>query len=121
TFLSTIRKHKASFLVAPVDSTSPSSPIISAAFGPAIACVLKSVSTEISGESGPTSDIQLPAYIKVSAPLLYKPLPRTFPLIYVVSPIVKSASAVAATEPKMLEKDIQYMVNTIYSITDSNS
>ncbi|KYN40753.1 Cuticle protein 8 [Trachymyrmex septentrionalis] len=70
------------FSCASVDSTSPSSPIISAE--PAIACAFKSISTEINSEPEPTSDIQLPAYVKVSAPLLYKPLPRTFPLIYVV-------------------------------------
>lgn len=90
----------------PVDSASLD------AFGPTIACVLKFASMK-SDASGPESNIPSPTYVKVSAPLLYKPLPRTSSLVYIAPPIVKSASAIVATEPKLLEKDIQNMVNNI--------
>lgn len=100
------------FSCAPVDS------VISTSSTRAIACAFKPASSriEISSEPGrvtSTSDqrAQLPTYVKVSSPLLYKPLPRTSSLVYVAPPIVKSASAIVATEPKTLEKDVRYMVN----------
>lgn len=92
----------------PVDSASLD------AFGPTIACVLKFTSMK-SDASGPESNVPSPTYVKVSAPLLYKPLPRTSSLVYIAPPIVKSASAIVATEPKSLEKDIQNMAYPKYS------
>lgn len=96
----------------------PCAPLDSAnAFGLGVACALKSSNADekISGEEpGPTipvSEARLPTYVQVSAPLLYKPLPRTSSLVYVAPPIVKSASAVVATEPKALGKDVRYVVN----------
>jgi len=73
--------------------------------------VFKSASTEISSEPEAMSDVQLPTYVRVTAPLLYKPLSKMSSLIYVAPLIVKSASAIVAMEPKMLEKDARYMVN----------
>lgn len=90
----------------PVDSTSLD------AFGPTIACALKFASMKTNEAYEPGSHrLSSPTYVKVSAPLLYKPLPRTSSLVYIAPPIVKSASAVVATEPKSLEKDAQNMVN----------
>lgn len=90
----------------PVDSMSLD------AFGPTIACALKFSSIKSNDASGPGSHhLSSPTYVKVSAPLLYKPLPRTSSLVYIAPPIVKSASAIVATEPKSLEKDVQNMVN----------
>ncbi|KAL0118010.1 hypothetical protein PUN28_009000 [Cardiocondyla obscurior] len=103
-----------------VFSCTPLDPASSNAFGAAVTCALKPTSGEISDEfgSGPTTstnDVQPPTYVKVSSPLLYKPLPRMSSLIYVASPIVKSASAVVATEPKIQEKDIRYTAYPRYS------
>ncbi|GAB1859025.1 Cuticle protein 19 [Camponotus japonicus] len=94
----------------PVDSTSLD------AFGPTIACALKFASMKSDDASGSGSHhLASPTYVKVSAPLLYKPLPRTSSLVYIAPPIVKSASAIVATEPKSLEKDVQNMAYPKYS------
>ncbi|XP_011869525.1 PREDICTED: cuticle protein 8-like [Vollenhovia emeryi] len=86
------------FSCAPLDSASSTAPTVACA--------------EPDGPDEPTTT---PTYVKVSAPLLYKPLPRTSSLVYVAPPIVKSASAVVATEPKTLEKDVRYMAYPKYS------
>lgn len=102
----------------PDASPIPCAPLVdsaSASHGPAVACAvaLKSADQEIGGEgfAGPTIPASDATYVRVSAPLLYKPLPRTSSLVYVAPPIVKSASAVVATEPKALGKDVRYVVN----------
>ncbi|XP_012219285.2 cuticle protein 21-like isoform X1 [Linepithema humile] len=105
------RRSRNSYPCAPVDSTASSGP-----FG-AIACTLNPVSRKTNSESEPEDYVSPPppAYVKVSAPLLYKPLPRTSTLVYIAPPIVKSASAVVATKPKLVEKDVQYMAYPKYS------
>ncbi|XP_029166809.1 larval cuticle protein A1A-like [Nylanderia fulva] len=107
------KNSRRAYLCTPVDATSSSSD----AFGPTIACALKFASSpmQISGASGSTSHLSSPTYVKVSAPLLYKPLPRTSSLVYVAPPIVKSASAVVATEPKLENEDIQHTAYPKYS------
>ncbi|XP_072760568.1 cuticle protein 8 isoform X2 [Anoplolepis gracilipes] len=102
------QNSRQAYACTPIDSTSLD------AFGPTIACALKFASMK-SKVSGPESHIPSPTYVKVSAPLLYKPLPRTSSLVYIAPPIVKSASAIVATEPKSLEKDIQNMAYPKYS------
>ncbi|XP_011633518.1 cuticle protein 19-like, partial [Pogonomyrmex barbatus] len=100
------------FSCAPLDSGS------STTLGPAIACTLKPatlIDSKSDSEPTPTSDVSLLTYVKVSAPLFYKSLPRTSSLIYIAPPIVKSASAIVATEPKILEKDVRYMADPKYS------
>lgn len=72
-------------------------------------------------ESRLGAHVPTPTYVKVSAPLLYKPLPRTSSLVYIAPPIVKSASAIVATEPKTAtEKDTQYMVKNKTVVTILN-
>ncbi|TGZ56676.1 uncharacterized protein [Temnothorax longispinosus] len=111
-------RQRHAFSCAPLDSAS-ASPSALDPLGPAqpaVACALKPVSraadAEIINQPG---SARLPTYVKVSAPLLYKPLPRTSSLVYVAPPIVKSASAIVATEPKTLEKDARYMAYPKYS------
>lgn len=97
-----------SYPCAPVDAASD-------AFGSAIACALKIMSMKSDdSEARLSGHIPAPTYVKVSAPLLYKPLPRMSSLVYIAPPIVKSASAIVATEPKTMEKDTQYMVKKIF-------
>lgn len=92
-----------------MDSTASLDP-----FG-AIACTLNPASrkTDSESESEDHPSPPSPTYVKVSAPLLYKPLPRTSTLVYIAPPIVKSASAFVATKPKLVEKDVQYMVMNV--------
>ncbi|XP_071578032.1 uncharacterized protein [Temnothorax nylanderi] len=128
-------RQRHAFSCAPLDSASPRTGTtgrtpsalgpLGPAHQPAVACALKAASRAAEiinqpgrpGRPGPTSDVRqrLPTYVKVSAPLLYKPLPRTSSLVYVAPPIVKSASAIVATEPKTLEKDARYMAYPKYS------
>ncbi|KAL2722999.1 larval cuticle protein A1A-like isoform X1 [Vespula maculifrons] len=87
------------------------------AIPPAIACAFKSTSTAKRGSNVPSSRASPPSptYVKVSSPISYKPLPRTSSLVYVAPPIVKSASAVVATDRKSVEKDVDYMSYPKYS------
>ncbi|XP_014484827.1 PREDICTED: cuticle protein 19 [Dinoponera quadriceps] len=108
--LPSFENSKHSYPCAPVDAASLD------VFGSAIACALKVMSTKSDdGEPGSSGYMPVPSYVKVSAPLLYKPLPRTSSLIYIAPPVVKSASAIVATEPKTMEKDTQYMAYPKYS------
>lgn len=50
-----------------------------------------------------------PTYVKVSSPISYRLLPKTSSLVYVAPPIIKTASAVVATDTKN-EKEAEYMV-----------
>lgn len=103
------RNSRRSYPCAPVDMSSLD------VFGSAIACALKIMSMKSDdSETRLAGHVPAPTYVKVSAPLLYKPLPRTSSLVYIAPPIVKSASAIVATEPKTMEKDAQYMVNNIF-------
>ncbi|KAK2585691.1 hypothetical protein KPH14_010305 [Odynerus spinipes] len=81
---------------------------------PAIACGFKSAATTKRGSNGPAR-APPPTYVKVSSPSSYKPLRRTSSLVYVAPPIVKSASAVVATERKSSEKDVDFMAYPKYS------
>ncbi|XP_032685042.1 cuticle protein 19 [Odontomachus brunneus] len=104
------RNSRHSYPCAPVDAASLD------AFGSTIACALKFSSMKSDdSESRLGAHVPTPTYVKVSAPLLYKPLPRTSSLVYIAPPIVKSASAIVATEPKTMEKDAQYMAYPKYS------
>ncbi|XP_015181509.1 PREDICTED: larval cuticle protein A1A-like isoform X1 [Polistes dominula] len=87
---------------------------LDAAIPTAIACAFKSGMTVKRG-SHASSRAHSPTYVKVSSPISYKPLPRTSSLVYVAPPIVKSASAVVATDRKSAEKDVDYMSYPKYS------
>jgi hypothetical protein len=104
------RNSRHSYPCAPVDAASLD------AFGSTIACALRIMSMN-SDDSASTlvGHVPAPTYVKVSAPLLYKPLPRMSSLVYIAPPIVKSASAIVATEPKTMEKDAEYMAYPKYS------
>ncbi|XP_039302033.1 uncharacterized protein LOC105205994 isoform X2 [Solenopsis invicta] len=56
-----------------------------------------------------------PTHVKVSSPLLYESLPKTSSPLYVAPAIVKSASAIVATEPKTLKTDVRYTAYPKYS------
>lgn len=81
---------------------------------PSIACAFKSAATTKRGSNG-SPRTPPPTYVKVSSPISYKPLRRTSSLVYVAPPIVKSASAVVATERKAGEKEVDYMAYPKYS------
>ncbi|XP_077260017.1 uncharacterized protein LOC143896219 isoform X2 [Temnothorax americanus] len=116
-------RQRHAFSRAPLDSASASPPsALLDPLGPAQPSSARATAAEIidqPGSAGPTSDARvrqrLPSYVKVSAPLLYEPLPRTSSLVYVAPPIVKSASAIVATEPKTLKKDARYVAYPKYS------
>ncbi|XP_076684085.1 cuticle protein 19, partial [Andrena cerasifolii] len=55
-----------------------------------IACALKSIGSRV--------EPALPTYVRVSSPILYRPLPRTSSLVYIAPPIFKTSSAVVATD-----------------------
>lgn len=71
-----------------------------------VTCALKS----IGGKVEPV----FPTYVKVSSPISYRLLPKTSSLVYVAPPIIKTASAVVATDMKN-EKEAEYMAYPRYS------
>ncbi|XP_016909907.1 cuticle protein 19-like isoform X2 [Apis cerana] len=71
-----------------------------------VTCALKS----IEGKVEPV----FPTYVKVSSPISYRLLPKTSSLVYIAPPIIKTASAVVATDTKN-EKEAEYMAYPRYS------
>ncbi|KAG7189080.1 hypothetical protein KM043_008659 [Ampulex compressa] len=80
---------------------------------PAFACALKSAAPK--SEARRPHRAQLPTYVKVSAPISYKPLPRRSSLVYIAPPILKSASAIVATDRESDDKEPDYMAYPKYS------
>ncbi|CAL7941947.1 unnamed protein product [Xylocopa violacea] len=74
------------FPCTPIDATSASGAVVP------VACALKSIGSNV--EPAP------PTYVKVSTPISYRPLPKTSSLVYIAPPIIKTASAVVASETK---------------------
>ncbi|XP_017882360.1 cuticle protein 19-like isoform X2 [Ceratina calcarata] len=54
-----------------------------------VTCALKSIEKQVA-----------PTYVRVSAPISYRPLPKASSLVYVAPPIFKTASAVVATDSR---------------------
>ena len=72
-----------------------------------VACALKSIGSKV--------EPALPTYVKVTAPIAYRPLPKTSSLVYIAPPIFKTASAVVATETKSENHQPEFAAYPKYS------